>query len=160
MTTFELVILGIILAFAFVGFWVGLFQAAGSLLGVFVGTALAARYYESVASFILPLFGGNVVAASVTSFIVIFLAVSRLLGVVIYLVNKAFKLLSVLPGVALANRVAGFFLGLLEGILAVGILLYLVTQLPVSQETRDMLASSWLLSALQNVGSWIVPLVS
>ena len=91
MTTLELILLAVILGFGIGGFATGLIQAIGSLVGVLVGTTVATRAYDDIAALALPLFGGNQIAAAVTSFIFLFLLTSRLVAFVVHLIDKAYK---------------------------------------------------------------------
>ncbi|MFH1171788.1 MAG: CvpA family protein, partial [bacterium] len=131
MTTLEILLLVVVLGFGIAGFGAGLIQAIGSLVGVFVGTAVATRSYERVAGIALPIFGGNEIAASITSFIFLFLVTSRLVGLIVHILDKAFKFLAIFPGLKMLNRLGGFALGIIEGILVIGVVLNLVLRLPL-----------------------------
>lgn len=158
MTTLELILLAVVLGFGIGGFATGLIQAIGSLIGVLVGTTVATRAYDDVASLALPLFGGNQIAAAVTSFILIFLFTSRLVGLVVHLVDKAYKFLAIFPGLKMLNRIGGFVLGIVEGAFVVGVVLTLVTRLPLSESTQTTLHASFWLQTFLAIGGWLLPL--
>jgi len=158
MTTLELILLAVILGFGIGGFATGLIQAIGSLVGVLVGTTVATRAYDDIAALALPLFGGNQIAAAVTSFIFLFLLTSRLVAFVVHLIDKAYKFLAVFPGLKMLNRVGGFVLGIVEGVFVVGVVLTLVTRLPLAESTRATLETSFWLKNFIAIGSWLLPL--
>lgn len=158
MTTLELVLLAVVVGFGIVGFAKGLIQAVGSLVGVVIGTIVATRAFDDVAALAVPLFGGNQIAASVTAFIIIFLFTSQLVGFVVRLVDQAFKIIAIFPGLKFINRAGGLALGLFEGILVVGVVLHLVTRLPISNESLAFIRDSFWLRTFLGVGDWLVPL--
>jgi uncharacterized membrane protein required for colicin V production len=158
MTFVELALIAVVCGFGIAGFASGLIQAIGSLIGVFVGTAVATRTYATVAGFALPLFGGNEVAASIVSFIVIFLVTGRLIGLIVHLLDKAYKFLAFFPGLKMLNRIGGFVLGLLEGAFIVGVVLNLLIRLPLSPETVQTIHDSQWLSNFLALGGWLLPL--
>ncbi|MBI3956870.1 MAG: CvpA family protein [Candidatus Kerfeldbacteria bacterium] len=158
MTTLEIVLLAVIAGFGIVGFAKGLIQAIGSIIGVVIGTIVATRAFDDVAALATPLFGGNQIAASVTAFIVLFLLTSQLVGFVVRLIDQAFKIIALFPGLKLINRVGGLVLGLFEGVLVVGVVLHLVTRLPISNESLTFIRDSFWLRTFLGVGDWLVPL--
>lgn len=158
MTTLEILLVAVVIGFGIGGFLSGLIRSIGSIIGLVVGTTVATRSYDDVAGLALPLFGGNALAAAITSFIVIFLIVSRAVSFVVLLIDKAYKFLAVFPGLKAINRLGGLILGLLEGALVVGVVLTLVTRLPLSEETMRAIQDSFWLTQFLAFGSWLLPL--
>lgn len=158
MTTLEIILLAVVAGFGIGGFSAGLIQAVGSIVGAVVGTVVATRVYESVAGFALPLFGGNQIAAAVTSFILIFSVVSAVVGILVRVIDKAYKLIAIFPGLKSLNRLGGLVFGLLEGAIVVGVMLNLVMRLPLSPETVRMLQDSFWTKNFLAIGGWLLPL--
>ena len=159
MTGLEIILLIVIIGFALVGFSAGLIQSVGTVVGVIVGAFIAGRSYEGAASFASPLFGGNDIVAVATSFILIFLLVTRIVGALFYMLNKAFKFFTIVPGLGLVNRIGGLALGLVEGLLFVGVALNLIQRLSIAEETMETLEASTLVHVLTTVTGWIMPLI-
>lgn len=153
-------ILLLISAFGFVwgGFWTGLIQSIGGVIGLFVGQFIASRYYEHFAGWVSPVFGGNVIFSKIFAFILIFLLVTRLVGVVFFLVNKIFHLFAIVPGMKFMNRLGGAIFGFIEASLFIGISLQFLTRLPISTGLAQTIHNSAVAGYFLGVSAWLVPL--
>ncbi len=153
-------ILLLISAFGFVwgGFWTGLIQTIGGIVGLFVGQFIASRFYEQFAGAVQPVFGGNPIASKVFAFILIFLLVTRLVGVAFWLVNKVFHMIAIVPGMKLVNKLGGAALGLLEASLFIGISLQFLSRLPISTGLAETIKNSAIATYFLNISGWLVPL--
>lgn len=145
MSILEIALLFVAGGFALYGMMLGLIQSIGSIVGLYVGFAFATRYVDGVAHFFTPFFGGNEIAATITGFILLFIIASKFVGILFLIVDKIFRIASILPGLQLLNRLGGFLLGLLEGIIVVGIILNILTHLPVSAGTASTVNDSTVL---------------
>ncbi len=103
----DLIILIIIGIFACLGFWFGFITTLGSFIGFFGGIFLASRFYN--------IFGGSI-WFKILLFILIYIIVGRLIGLIFYILNKILKLI---PFTSLINRFVGALFGILEGFLVV-----------------------------------------
>lgn len=126
MSIFDVVLLLILSGFVWFGFWFGLIRSIGSLAGVFIGAYVAGIYYIDLANWIGGYIGLNENILKVIGFILVFSLVSRLVGFIFYLIEKAFKVLSIIPFLTTINRLAGALLGFAEGVLILGLLIYVV----------------------------------
>ncbi len=153
-------ILLLISAFGFVwgGFWTGLIQAIGGVIGLFLGQIIASRYYERFADTVAPVFGGNAVAGKIFAFILLFLLVTRLVGVAFWLVNKVFHMFAIVPGMKLINRLGGAIFGFIEASLFIGISLQFLTRLPISGGLASTVKDSQIATYFLNITGWLVPL--
>ncbi len=156
MNLLEIILLAIILGFGVFGYMTGLIQAVGSIIGLFVGFAVATRYADAFAGIFLPLYGGNHVAATITAFIILFVVASKVVGLLFYAVDRVFRLLAIIPGLQLLNRLGGLLLGLLEGILVIGIILNVISHLPVASQTVALVSDSWFLRSLRAVSTLVI----
>lgn len=153
-------ILLLVSAFGFVwgGFWTGLIQSIGGVVGLFVGQFVASRYYEQFAHSVTPVFGGNEIAGKVFAFILIFLFVTRLVGLIFWFVNKVFHVMAVIPGMKFVNRLGGAVFGFLEASLFIGISLQFLARLPISGGLATTIHNSAIAGYFLNVSAWLVPL--
>lgn len=155
---FDILIL--ISAFGFVwgGFWTGLIQALGGVVGLFLGQIIAGRYYEHFAGAVAPVFGGNAIAGKVFAFILIFLLVTRLTGVLFYFINKIFNFFAIIPGLKLVNKLGGAIFGFIEASLFIGITLQFLVRLPISEGFTRTLHDSAVAQYFLHLSGWLVPL--
>lgn len=131
MTFFDLILLLILFGFVWFGFWFGLIHSLGGIFGIILGAVLASRWYEPVAAKLLFVFGGNMNAAKVVCFIILFVIIWRLVGLIFSIINKVFNLFTFLPFLKTINRLAGALVGFLEGALILGLVLFFLTKFPI-----------------------------
>lgn len=131
MTLFDLILILIVFGFGWFGFWFGLIHALGGLIGLILGTALASRYYDNLASKVLFIFNNNQNLANLVSFFVIYIIGNRLVGFVFYIVDKVLKPITNLPFLKSINRLGGGIIGLCEGVLTVGLFIYFIGRFPL-----------------------------
>ncbi|MFA6533638.1 MAG: CvpA family protein [Patescibacteria group bacterium] len=148
MLTFDLALLIILGLFALLGLISGFIQALGTLLGVLLGAFVAGHYYQLAAGWGSFLWGdGN--WGRLISFFLILIIVSRLVGLLFYLVNRIFEIISIIPFLKTINRLVGLVFGLLEGLCVVSLTVYFLSQYPVSAWLTAQMATSavapWLL---------------
>lgn len=148
MPTIDIGILIVIGMFAMAGFRFGIIQTLGSLLGTVLGVYLATRYYEPMADFLVEFtgWGGNL--PEVVMFIVAFIVINRLVGFAFWLIDKSFGIITRLPFLNSINKLAGFALGILEGIVTIGVIIYFVERFPLSDKLMEMIATS-------NIAPWV-----
>lgn len=153
-------ILLLVSAFGFVwgGFFTGLIQSIGGVVGLFVGQFIASRYYEHFADTVAPVFAGNSIASKVFAFVFIFLLVTRLIGLAFFFVNKIFHLFAIVPGMKLMNRLGGAVFGVIEASLFIGISLQFMTRLPISSGLAETINNSAIAGYFLGVSVWLVPL--
>lgn len=156
---FDIILLAVAFGFVWGGWWSGLIQTIGGVVGLFVGEIIAGKYYDHFAGTIAPVFGGNVIVSKVFAFLLIFLLVTRLVGVVFWAVNKVFNLIAIVPGMKLVNRVGGAAFGFIEAALFIGISLQFLVRLPISSSLADFVHNSALANYALNITGWLVPLL-
>ncbi len=159
MITIDIILIGVLGVFVLAGFWFGLVHMAGSIVGLFVATIVAGRYYLGLADW-LGQYVDSTVACQMLSFIFLFSAVVRLFGLAFWLVRKAFKFVTIIPFVSTFNRLLGALLGLVEGLLSIGLLIWFASRLPGGVILSDALNDSALAGFFVSVGkvlSWLMP---
>jgi len=155
----DMVLLLVIAGFAFTGFWFGLIHMAGSFIGIVIAAVVSGKYFEFVAEKLAFLFGGNENLGRVITFILIFVLVTRLVGVVFWLINKLFNLLSIIPFLKTFNRLGGAILGLVEGIVLTSLALFLLVRYPLGQTVTNGLANSRVVEYLLDIANTVAPLL-
>ncbi len=135
----DIVLVGLICAFALFGFFSGFVYAIGSLIGTIVASVLAFTYIDVVFGYIGPLFGGGAIAR-VSVFFLLFFLISRVFGILFWLFRKLFHFLSWIPFAGIINRLLGGLLGVVEGVILVGVAVYYA---------EHVLPASSILSSLQ-----------
>jgi len=116
-------------------------------------------YFEPLGAWLEPFLLGAGFASRIIAFILIFTVINRLAGLVFWLVNKIFNIISFIPFTKTINRVLGAVLGLIEAALVLGVILAFIMQFPfvnlVTQWMENSAVSDWLI----NVGNFILPFV-
>ena len=110
----DIIILFIICGFVFFGFFFGLVQTLGNLIGTVVGVYFASRAVS----------GKDGGSGKIISFIFLFFIASRAVGIVFWFIGKVVNLITWLPFAGPINRLLGALFGLIEGVVAVGVVLY------------------------------------
>lgn len=148
MNSLDIILLILVGGFTLAGFWLGLIHTAGSLFGTIVGSFVAGQYYTYLAGWLGGIFGeSNTI--SVISFIVIFILVNRAIGLIVHLIDRIFKIVSIIPFLKTINRLAGAILGFIEGVLVIGIFLYVASRYPMGDwfisNMKDSAVAHWLI---------------
>lgn len=149
MTFFDLILIIIVFGFVLAGLWFGLIQSLGALVGTIFGVLVAGKYYDAWAEVTQGIFFGNINLARVVMFFLIMILVNRLIGLIFWVIEKIFKIVSIIPFLKTFNRLFGGLLGLLEGIIVVGGSLYIAARYPIGENFGDVLGSS-------AVGLWLI----
>ncbi len=149
MTFLDLILILIVFGFVLAGLWFGFIHALGALVGTIFGVLVAGHYYDSWAQATQGIFFGNINLARVVMFFLIMVLVNRLIGLVFWVIEKIFKIMSIIPFLKTINALAGGALGFLEGVVVVGGSLYIAARYPIGQQFAGALAAS-------NVGLWLI----
>ncbi len=160
MSFFEIVLVIIILYFAFSGFKSGFIRTAGGIFGLLVGVFFASRYYDILAEAWSWLFFGSETVAKVVLFILIFILIDRLFKLAVYFLDKFFNLLKFIPFTKFINKLAGGVFGLVEGVLIVGLFLYIAVRFPISKSLIAVIKDSDIAGQLLNFVNILTPLIA
>lgn len=159
MSIFDISLLVLIGGFVLYGLWFGLIHAFGTLIGTIAGAFLAGRFFDAIAMKFLWLFGGNTNLARIVVFILIFTIVNRLIGLVFFIFERGFKILTIIPFLTSLNRLGGAVLGFVEGAIVLGAGLYLSTKFPLGAAFTTAMAQSKFAPYLLGVASVVIPLL-
>ncbi|MFA5185488.1 MAG: CvpA family protein [Patescibacteria group bacterium] len=126
----DLVLAFILLGFVGMGLKDGFVYTLGRFIGAILGF-LAARAWSIYLVGILGLFmpAGW---AQLIAFILIFVLITRLFGIAFKLVDGVFEIIKILPFLKSIDKFLGAFLGLVEGVIVMGGVIYLVLNLKLS----------------------------
>lgn len=159
MSLFDLICFMIIGGFALFGLWFGLVHTLGSLLGTVLGVFLAFRWYAPFATWLMQLTGWTGNFPKVIVFVIAFLIVNRLVGLLFFFLDKVLSIITTLPFINGLNRLLGGIFGVLEGIIVLGIVFYFINKFPVNQAFMDALAVSKVAPVCLHAASILWPLI-
>lgn len=159
LTILDLILILILFVFVAFGFTMGLVQAVGAIIGLVLGTWVAGLYYEPMAQWLEPIILGHATTARILSFIILFTVVNRLSGLAFWFINKVFKLFTLIPFTKSINRLLGAILGFVEGVLAIGVVLYFISQLPISEWYSGIIDGSQVAGLFIAMAGVLVPLL-
>jgi len=159
MILFDLILLLILGGFVLYGLWFGIIHTLGVLVGTIAGAFLAARWYEPVAGWTGFLFGGHENLAKVICFLLLFVIINRLVGLLFWLVDKIFSFLKIIPFLSTINRLLGAVFGFLEGVLVLGLTLYVAERYPLGDWFTTSLVDSKIAHYFITVGKILTPLL-
>jgi len=166
MSTFDIVLLIIIGVFTVNGLFKGLIKLLGNIAGLIVGAFIASHYYlnfyalVSKWNWLQNWASGHENFAKVLAFIILFALVAKLTAVLFLVIEKIFKLIAIIPGSKYLNNLAGAALGLLEGSLSLGLIIYVISRYTlVSNFFGAQLADSIVAPLLLQVVNIILPLL-
>jgi uncharacterized membrane protein required for colicin V production len=147
MPIIDVVLVCIVLVSAVLGFAFGFLHTLGSLIGALAGIFLGSRISEGAADKFGFLGTGG---GQVTMFIIIFLVVSRLVGIVFWFAQKAWGVLAWIPLAGAADRILGLVIGIFEGIMIAGIIVFYAVQVLPEEALRFSLEHSFFAQLLLN----------
>ncbi len=148
----DIILLVIVGAFVLFGLFFGLIHTLGSLIGAIIGIALASRFVEPT----VEMFGflvGDGSAGRIIVFIILFIIVSRLVGLVFWVLEKVFGFVSFIPFAKSLNRLLGGIFGFIEGVIVVGVILFYSMQVLPEDTLLTLLEGS-------SVANYLVAAVS
>jgi uncharacterized membrane protein required for colicin V production len=159
MTLLDVILLIMLFGFVFYGLFFGLVQTLGGLVGVFAGAIIASRLFEQVGQWLKPLFWGNAALSKIICFIILFILINRLAGLVFHIVDRIFGFLKIIPFLKSINSILGGLIGFLEGAFLLGGIIYIAARYPVFDWLSDALAQSVAARYLSLVFNLISPLL-
>jgi len=98
------------------GFKAGSIRAVGNVVGTILSAILAWKFLEPTVNFLAPWFGSSILR-QVVFYLILFAIISKLMGLVIYFIEKLFGMVSWLPFAEGANKLIGAIVGAIEGII-------------------------------------------
>lgn len=166
MSIFDISLLVILGGFALNGLLKGLIRILGNFVGLLFGAYVASHYYLAFFdwwkdwSFWQDWTTNHVSAGKVISFIVLFILIARLFGLLVIIVEKIFKFIAIIPGSRFINNILGAILGFLEGSLFLGLIIYVISRyVLIGNYFGDHLTTSIVAPWLLKVVNLILPIL-
>ena len=159
MSFIDLVILILLAGFVWKGVKLGLIETIGGIVGLFLGVFLAGRYYGEMAEVLEGLVFGSQVLATILGFLLVFIIVNRGVALLFWLVDKIFHIIAIIPGLKSLNRLLGGIFGLLEGIIFIGIIVYVLSFFPLTDGLSKSVQKSKFAGVMETVGKISDPFI-
>lgn len=159
MSLFDIILLIIIGGFGLFGLWFGLIHTLGSLVGTILGVYLASHYYEPAALWLINTTGWGENFSRVLIFIIAFVIINRLVGLVFWIVDKILSVFTKLPFINSLNRLLGLAFGIFEAVLVLGIVFYFIARFPLGEKFMAALAASKVAPIAVKTASVLWPLL-
>ena len=137
----DVILVVIIALFVLFGFLFGLVHTLGSLVGTILGTVLASRLIEPAFEKFGSFLGGGAIA-KIVLFIVIFILISRVIGLLFWVVEKVLGIFAMVPFAKTFNHLLGAIFGFVEGVIVVGVVLFFALQYLPNDAVRAALEQS------------------
>lgn len=121
----DIIFFIILLGFVYNGINKGFIRLLGRLVALVIGIILTSHLYVPIYNFLNQFLSLNEALAKVFIFIITYLILNRLINWLFVLIEKVYKLLSIIPFTQFINKLLGATLGLLEGLLLLSIIVHL-----------------------------------
>ncbi len=118
----DIVLIVLVGGFTLGGLFFGLFRTLGTLVGTIVAVIFTGRVIEVLSHTFGFLFGGGEIGR-VVIYLIVFLILSRLVGLAFWIIGKALGIITWLPFVKSIDHLLGGVFGFIEGIIVCGIVL-------------------------------------
>jgi uncharacterized membrane protein required for colicin V production len=158
MALFDVILLILLGGFVLFGLWFGFIHTLGSLLGIIAGAFIAGHYYSGFASWGSFIWGNGDIGY-VVAFTLILIFVNRLVGLVFYFFDRVFEFLTIIPFLKSIDRLAGGFLGFLEGAFTLGLILFFLSRYPINDWLTIQLQASLTAPWLVGMAKFLAPLL-
>ncbi len=138
----DILILVILAVFVLSGSRNGFIQSLGQLVGAVLGFAVARDWSPWLGTILHSFLPGTDGMARFIAFVLIFIFVDRIIGLLFGIADKLFSLVTRLPFVSSVNALLGAIIGFAEGVVIVGASTYLVLALRVDASLMAWLGGS------------------
>lgn len=128
MSYFDLALIIILAGFVFNGFAKGLIRLLGNIVGLIIGAFIASHFYLQFYQWGQNLVGGRENLGKVLAFIIVFVVVTMVVDWIFIILEKIFNIISIIPFTKTINRLLGGAVGFLEGSLALGLILFVISR--------------------------------
>ncbi len=159
MSTIDIIILVILALFVYKGVKLGLIEAIGGIIGLFVGAYMAGRYYEQVGDMLTGLLFNSEILANVLAFILVFIVVNRAIALLFWIIDKIFHVIAIIPFLKSFNHLLGGIFGLIEGVIFIGIIVFFLSLVPFTRGFGEKIEQSRFAGILETVGKIADPFI-
>lgn len=159
MTIIDFIILIILAGFVWKGIKLGLIEAVGGIVGLFIGAFVAGQYYDEAAEMLEGLLFGSTVLANVLGFLLVFILVNRAIALFFWIIDKLFHIIAIIPFLKTFNRLLGGIFGLIEGLIFIGIIVYFLSFMPFTGGFQEKVEDSRFSGILKTIGKIASPFI-
>ena len=159
MSFIDIIILIILALFVWKGIKMGLIEAIGGIVGLFIGVFLAGRYYAQVAEVIEGVVFGSQILATILAFLLVFIVVNRGVALIFWIVDRIFHIVAIIPGLKSLNRLLGGIFALIEGLIFIGIIVYVLSFFPLTNKLSASVEKSKFAGIMETVGKISTPFI-
>lgn len=128
MSYFDIGLLVILLIFVGNGLAKGLIKLLGQVVGLIIASYVASHFYLTFYEWGKDIVNWGEGTEKFLSFLIVFILISSIVGIVFMIIEKVFNLISIIPFTKTINRLLGGALGLLEGSLSLGLILFVAAR--------------------------------
>ncbi|MBU4332003.1 CvpA family protein [Patescibacteria group bacterium] len=128
MNILDIILLVLLFLFFLTGFWRGLIKTVGGFVGLVLGIFIAGVFYEDLAGWVTQYIPWSEKVLTVVVFILIFVITARLIDFIFCLLDRIFKFFTIIPFLKTINRLAGGVFGLLQGVVFLGLCLFVYSK--------------------------------
>lgn len=128
MSYFDIGLLVILAGFLGNGLHKGLIRLLGQVVGLIVASYVSSHFYLTFYEWGKDIVNWGEGTEKFLSFLILFILITSLVGGVFIIIEKIFDLISIIPFTKLINRLLGGALGLLEGSLSLGLILFVAAR--------------------------------
>lgn len=142
----SVILLLLLLGFIAQGWKDGLIQTAGRVIGGMIGFLVARSWSIGIAfifEILLPASWSRLIA-----FLVIFVFITHLVGIIFKLADKFFRIITILPLIKSVNSLVGSILGFIEGLITLGGTIWVITSFSLIPSLVDLLKASSVAQAI------------
>ncbi len=159
MSWLDLAFIVVLLIFIIQGWFVGFFHILTSLIASVLGVFLAGQFYEGLSDRFGYLLNFGREWNLLLSFIAIYIVTTKVFSLLVWGATHSLGLHPAGWLTRTFNRGLGALLALAEGIIILGLTVYLLQRLPFSEIYQQGLASSMLAPILLSAIAWLIPLL-
>ncbi|HBR13837.1 MAG TPA: hypothetical protein DD697_04015 [Candidatus Komeilibacteria bacterium] len=92
-------------------------------------------------------------------FLLVFILVNRAVALVFWIIDKVFNIVAIIPGLKSLNHLLGGIFGLLEGLIFIGIIVYVLSFFPLTDGLGNSVAKSRFAGIMETVGKISDPFI-
>ena len=155
-TLADIVLIAIAALFILAGLYHGFIRTLGSLVGL-VGGIFLAIFGIQWLNTIWPISDYQIV--QIIAFVLILAIASQLIGWIFELLDRAYKLLTIIPFISGINKLLGGILGVLEAFVILSGVIYYTTNQLSDGWLKDAILNSQVVDWLGWAGNWIMWIV-
>ncbi len=160
MSIFDISLIIILCGFTLGGLFKGVIKMVGNLIGLIIGAYTASRYYLFFYDWADQWINVSESLGKVLAFIILFILIAKLIDLGFLLIEKAFRVIAFIPGSRFINNILGAVLGLLEGSLFLGLIIFVISRYTLidnffGNQISQSTVAPWILKILD----FILPLL-